>query len=67
MWEDDVLYRGDCAGWSADHLSRAGWLIRHIRYGQTHRPRLTHLLLKAVRRTPRTAASVAFDIPGVQP
>lgn len=27
MWEDDVLYRGDRAGWSADYLSHAGWLI----------------------------------------
>lgn len=51
MWEDDVLYRGDRAGWSADYLSRTGWLIRHIHYGQTNRPRLTHLLLTAVRRT----------------
>ena len=67
MWEDDVLYRGDRAGWSADYLSRAGWLIRHIRYGQIHRPRLTHLLLKAVRRTPVDARSGALDIPGVHP
>ena len=67
MWEDDVLYRGDRAGWSADYLSRAGWLIRHIRHGQTHRSRLTHLLLKAVRRTPVDGHSGTLDIPGVQP
>ncbi len=67
IWEDDVLYRGDRAGWSADYLSRAGWLMQHIRYGQTHRPRLTHLLLKAVRRTPVDARSGALDIPGVHP
>lgn len=62
MWEDDVLYRGDRAGWSADYLSRAGWLIRHVQYGQTHRPRLTHLLLKAVRRSRRASASVSGSI-----
>jgi SAM-dependent methyltransferase len=67
MWEDDVLYRGDRAGWSADYMSRAGWLIQHIRHGQTNRPRLTHLLLKAVRRTPGASASDTLDIPGVQP
>lgn len=67
IWEDDVLYRGDRAGWSADYLSRAGWLIRHIRHGQTSRPRLTHLLLTAVRRTPGAYASDTLDTPGAQP
>lgn len=67
MWEDDVLYRGDRAGWSADYMSRAAWLIQHIRHGQTSRPRLTHLLLKAVRRAPGAYASDAHDNPGVQP
>ncbi len=68
MWEDDVLYRGDRAGWSADFLSRAGWLIRHIQYGQTQRPRLTHLLLKAVRRAERASVSITPSIPrGPQP
>ena len=67
MWEDDVLYRGDRAGWRADYLSRAGWLMQHIRYGQTHRPRLTHLLLTAVRRAPAEEGSRALDISGVHP
>lgn len=67
MWEDDVLYRGDRAGWNADYLSRAGWLIRHIAFGQTNRPRLTHLLLKAVRRTRGASASDTIYVPGVQP
>ncbi len=62
MWEDDVLYRGHRAGWSADYLSRAGWLIEHIRHGQSHRPRLTHLLLTAVRRTSGAAAPDTLDI-----
>jgi len=65
MWEDDVLYRGDRAGWSADYLSRAGWLMQHIRHGQTHHPRLTHLLLKAVRKTPGETASGASSVTGV--
>lgn len=53
MWEDDVLYRGDRAAWSDDYLARAGWLIRHIQHGHTHRPRLTHLWLTAIRRSPQ--------------
>lgn len=50
FWEDDVLYRGDRAGWSRDFLSQSAWLIRHFQYGRTHAPRLTHLLLAASRR-----------------
>ena len=50
LWEDDVLYRGDRAGWSEDYLARSQWLIRHIRHGRTSRPSLTHLLLAATRR-----------------
>lgn len=61
FWEDDVLYRGDRAGWSHDFLSQNGWLIRHIQHGRTHRPRLTHLLLAASRRLPKPADAAARD------
>lgn len=58
FWEDDVLYRGDRAGWSRDYLSQSEWLIRHIQHGQTRRPRLTHLLLAATRRSPQPPDAV---------
>jgi hypothetical protein len=68
MWEDDVLYRGNRAGWSTDYLSRAGWLIRHIQYGQAHPPRLTHFLLKAVRPSTRlTMPATRVAHQGFQP
>lgn len=49
LWEDDVAYRGDRAGWSQDYLATSRWLMRHILHGQSGRPRLTHLLLTATR------------------
>lgn len=49
LWEDDVAYRGDRAGWSQDYLARSGWLMRHILHGRAGRPRLTHLLLAATQ------------------
>lgn len=71
LWEDDVLYRGDRAGWSDDYLARSRWLIRHILHGRSHRPALTHLLLAASRRD-RASVSGSADAPlhtsgGLQP
>ncbi|MFM2416795.1 MAG: hypothetical protein RL385_1518 [Pseudomonadota bacterium] len=45
LWEDDVLYRGDRAGWSAPFLEHSGWLIRQIIHGRTAEPSLTHCLV----------------------
>lgn len=50
LWEDDVLYRGDRAGWSEDFLSRSAWLIRQIAHGQTKAPSLTHCVVYARRK-----------------
>lgn len=50
LWEDDVLYRGDRARWSAEYLARSAWLIRQILHGRTSRPSLTHCLLVATKR-----------------
>lgn len=55
LWEDDVAYRGDRAGWSHDYLATSGWLMRHILHGRSSRPTLTHLLLAATR--PRHGSS----------
>jgi SAM-dependent methyltransferase len=62
LWEDDVLYRGDRAGWSEDYLARSRWLICHILHGRSHRPSLTHMLLAATRRD-REAVSSSTDAP----
>lgn len=60
LWEDDVLYRGDRAGWSDDYLARSQWLIRHILHGRSHQPALTHMLLAATRR-PDASVSLSTD------
>jgi SAM-dependent methyltransferase len=62
LWEDDVLYRGERAGWSEDYLARSRWLIRHILHGRSHRPSLTHMLLAATRRD-RASVSSSTDPP----
>lgn len=49
LWEDDVLRRGDRAGWSDAFLSNAQWLIRQIAHGQTSSPTLTHCIVCARR------------------
>lgn len=53
LWEDDVLYRGDRAGWSAQFLEHSGWLIRQIVHGRTAEPSLTHCLLMGEKRKTR--------------
>ena len=50
LWEDDVLYRGDRAEWSADYLARSAWLTSQILHGRTNRPSLTHCLVVATKR-----------------
>lgn len=59
LWEDDVCYRGDRAGWSQDYLARSGWLMRHILHGRSSRPALTHMLLAATRPHHGSASTVA--------
>lgn len=49
LWEDDVRYRGDRAGWSQEFLARSAWLMRHILHGRSRGPALTHMLLVASR------------------
>jgi SAM-dependent methyltransferase len=49
MWEDDVLYRGELAGWSADYLEHSAWLIRHILHGRATAPSLTHCMVVATK------------------
>ena len=51
LWEDDVLYRGDRAGWSAQFLEQSGWLIRQIVHGRTAQPSLTHCLVMGEKVT----------------
>jgi SAM-dependent methyltransferase len=50
LWEDDVLRRGDRAGWSEAFLSNSQWLIRQIAHGQTSSPTLTHCIVCAKRK-----------------
>lgn len=50
LWEDDVLRRGDRAGWNNEFLSNSQWLIRQIAHGQTGSPTLTHCIVSAKRK-----------------
>ena len=49
MWEDDVLYRCERAGWDANYIASSAWLMRHIVHGKTAPPSLTHCIVVATR------------------
>lgn len=49
MWEDDVLYQCERAGWSGDYVARSAWLLRHILHGRTAAPSLTHCMVVATK------------------
>lgn len=55
MWEDDVLYRGERAGWTADYLEHSAWLIRHILHGKSAEPTLTHCMVVAEKHKQKFA------------
>ena len=42
MWEDDVLYHGERAGWSNAWFEKSKWLIDQLVFSRHHRPSLTH-------------------------
>ena len=42
MWEDDVLYNGERAGWSRSWFEKSKWLIDQIVFSRDHEPSLTH-------------------------
>ena len=42
MWEDDVLYNGENAGWTTEWFEKSKWLIDQLVFGREHRPGLTH-------------------------
>ncbi|MFN0313836.1 MAG: SAM-dependent methyltransferase [Burkholderiales bacterium] len=50
LWEDDVLYRCERQGWSAEYLGYSAWLIRQIVHGRKATPALTHCMVVATKR-----------------
>lgn len=50
LWEDDILYRCERAGWSPEYLAHCAWLVRHVLHGQLAAPSLTHCLVIATRK-----------------
>lgn len=44
LWEDELLYSGERASWSAAYLQQGEWLIKQLLYGRDHRPNLTHYI-----------------------
>lgn len=64
LWEDDVLYRGDRAGWNSQFLEHAGWLIRQIVHGRTAAPSLTHCLVMGEKATGLRAGASRSPVPG---
>ncbi len=44
MWEDDVLYSGERAGWTDSWYENSKWLIDQLVYSRDHRPSLTHYI-----------------------
>lgn len=44
MWEDDVLYHGEHAGWGSAWFEKSRWLIDQIVFSRDHEPSLTHYI-----------------------
>jgi len=44
MWEDDVLYDGERAGWDREWFDKSKWLIDQLVFSRDHRPCLTHYI-----------------------
>jgi len=42
MWEDDVLYHGEQAGWGNAWFEKSKWLIDQLVFSRDHEPYLTH-------------------------
>ena len=42
MWEDDVLYHGERAGWGNAWFEKSKWLIDQLVFSRDHKPSLTH-------------------------
>ena len=42
MWEDDVLYHGERAGWDRRWFEKSKWLIDQLVFSRDHKPSLTH-------------------------
>ena len=55
LWEDELLYSGERAGWSDAYLQQGEWLINQLHYGRHHRPYLTHYLALLEKQEPTTA------------
>ncbi|MEE2847277.1 MAG: class I SAM-dependent methyltransferase [Gemmatimonadota bacterium] len=50
MWEDEVLYHGERAGWTEEWLQDSRWLIDQITYSRERSPGLTHYVLTARKK-----------------
>ena len=44
MWEDDVLYHGEQAGWGSTWFEKSKWLIDQLVFSRHHGPSLTHYI-----------------------
>lgn len=51
LWEDEVLYSGERAGWSKAYLQQGEWLINQLRYGREHKPYLTHYVTTVEKKS----------------
>ncbi len=47
MWEDEVLYHGERAGWTEEWYRKAEWLIDQLMFSRNNSPYLTHFILAA--------------------
>lgn len=55
LWEDELLYSGERAGWSEAYLQQGEWLISQLLYGRDHSPYLTHYIALLEKLEPTTA------------
>ena len=62
MWEDDVLYHGERAGWGSAWFEKSKWLIDQIVFSRHHQPALTHYIATAEKKDWSSSAGPRLTI-----
>ena len=66
MWEDDVLYHGEHAGWDRPWFEKSKWLINQIIFSRHRGPALTHYIA-TVEKKDRSSPTAKPSPPAANP
>lgn len=61
MWEDEILYHGERAGWTTEWHRKAQWLINHVLYSRDDTPSLTHYVASFEKKLPASGRTRSRD------